>query len=227
MKYGKIVGVVLILILAIVGILYFYSKLNLQPAQPKFSSDDFESTTSNSTPIIASASSTYSYKDYDNVPTEWTIRFDPSGEFQWVNDISHSSAKSIRMSNAGGITADRRINATGLQGKTKILQIWAKSNGLNDGFGFVEVRSRTGDKKTLLLKRSGKIIGSNDWTAIKLKIAIPKDAEYIFIKLGLFNKLENPDLYESMPVLFDNRDKLNEELPSESIWFDDLRLLNK
>ncbi len=131
------------------------------------------------------------------------------------------------MSNAGGITADRRINATGLQGKTKILQIWAKSNGLNDGFGFVEVRSRTGDKKTLLLKRSGKIIGSNDWTAIKLKIAIPKDAEYIFIKLGLFNKLENPDLYESMPVLFDNRDKLNEELPSESIWFDDLRLLNK
>ena len=69
-----------------------------------------------------------------------------------------------------------------------------------------------------------KITGSNDWRSVRLQFEVPADVINIFIRLNLPSIRENPELYERLSTLVNNPSEVDEKLPTQAVWFDDIRL---
>ena len=225
----KVFGaLVLIIILLGVGVYYYntsFVKKEQLISKPRLFASGFESTPSNSTVINATDDSSYPFEDYNNVPRGWTIVFDSSGKFKWDDGVFHSGSNSIRMSNpAGSIAAVHATNLLATANRDFVFTIWAKSNELKNSFAFVELSYKDSEGNTSILERSKKIIGSNNWDAIDLPFTVPPEVESIRIKLKLVNRNAEPDLYEKLPDLLNGTAKINENLPRNTVWFDDLQL---
>ena len=231
MRYGKILGIALIVILAGIGVFYFStSYVSKQPttiSKPTTTTlfyTGFERGEFNSTIINATSPANYSFKDYNNVPAGWTITFNPTGQFQWSDAVYHSGSKSIRMSNAGGVVATHKVNLNESTSKKFVLNAWSKANNLKNGFGFVEISYIDAENKTIVLKRSARIVDSAGFNEITLRFEIPDKVDSIYIKLKLLNKNDEQSLYEKLPNWQVAFSKPMERLPSGSIWFDELEL---
>ena len=221
MRYEKSLGLLVVAILVGVGIFYFYTPSTEQPASTLFSAD-FEGLDYNSTLISAGSMSSYSHKNYNNIPQRWEIEFEPSGEFKWDDSVSYSGEKSIRLSNPGGIVAREKIRQIDVNNKFT-LTAWVKSNDLKKGFAFAGIEYKDAGDNSVELNRSGKITGSNDWQEIEVHFSAPSDAR-IRIELKLLDRNEKPDLYEKLRTLMDGTAEINGSLPSEAVWFDDVRI---
>ena len=221
MSYGKILGIALIVILIGVVIYYFYTSTQREviTTKPRLFSTSFESALSNSTIINATSASSYSHKDYNNVPKEWVVRFNSSGIFKWDDNVAHTGSKSIRMNKPGNIVVEHKTNLVGAD-RNLTLSAWVKSNDVK-GFAFIEI-GYGDDDNSVVLKRSKKIIGSNNWRGLTERFNVPAEVDSIYIKLKLLNKNEHLELYEKLPTL-NGTDEINEKLPN-AVWFDDLKL---
>lgn len=224
MQYGKILGIALIVILAGFGIYYFYTSSAEREtviSKPKLFATSFESTPSESTIINATSVSSYSHKEYNNVPDGWVVRFNSSGIFKWDDNVANTGLKSIRMNKPGNIVVEHTTNLVGAD-RNLTLIAWVKSNDLDKGFAFIEI-GYGDDDNSVVLKRSKKIIGSNNWDNVKVPFNVPAEVDSIYIKLKLLNKNEHLELYEKLPTL-NGTVETNEKLPRNAVWFDDVKL---
>lgn len=227
MRYGKILGLALLVILVGVGIYYFYTSYiekEILTSKAKLFATSFENTPFDSTIINATSTSSYSHEDYNNVPKGWVVTFNSSGIFKWDDNVYNTGLKSIRINDPGNIVVGHKTNLVGSE-RNLNLTVWVKSNGLDKGFAFIEIGHMT-DGNSVVLKRSRKIIGSNNWDEVKLPFEVPAEVDSVHIRLKLLNKNEHPELYEKLPTL-NSTAEINEKLPLESVWFDDLRLINR
>ncbi len=224
--YKKPIFIALIVFsIIIIGAIVFMVTRTKTEESPKLFVDSFERDKFSSELIIAVNNQNYSSEDYLNVPLGWKVMFRPSGEFQWVSDVYQSGNKSIRLSNPGVITAVRQFDVSDLDKRFPfILYVWIKSNNLTNGFGYVDVNYINSTvENPMFLMRTGKIVGSNDWSWIKIPLEIPTDATKLILALKLYTK-DSP-LYGKLPTIYDNT-TYDPALPSETIWFDSIRLMD-
>ena len=186
--------------------------------------DSFESTLINSTAIHATSNSTFSGRDYNNIPAGWVIRFFTPSEFKWDDNVYRSGKSSIRMNNPGDISASKRVNLDTISNRNLTLTSWVRSNVLTRGFAFIQIDYTNQENKRVILRRSLKITGSNDWRSVRLQFEVPADVINIFIRLNLPSIRENPELYERLSTLVNNPSEVDEKLPTQAVWFDDIRL---
>ena len=221
MAYWRIGRVVLIFLLIGLGAYYFtYSKPLTTSAlfRTSFESGEF-------TPgmINASRPSSYSFTDSKIVPPGWVINFNTSGVFEWTESPARSGSKSIKMSNPEAtVVATYKINLRGVETKNFTLSVWVKSNALEKSFAFVDV-TYVDSNKIVVLERSKKVIGSNDWQEINLLFNVPEGVGNLFINLKLLNKNRFPLLYDTLSILA-NTAEINKKATSETVWFDDVEL---
>ena len=204
----------------------FYPKNQItvekQNTKGQFFGDGFESGFYNSTPLVGIENSTYSFNEYSNIPENWIVHFGSSGEFQWVNDTYYQGSRSVMMSDPGEIGLQRSITIPQFNIRSPHhLTAWVKSNGVENGFAFVEL-GYINNGNYQLIKRSGKVVESVNWHQLGLSFNIPNDAEKLVITLKFLNK--NHTLYNKLPNAFPNSFVYNSKIQNETVWFDFVRL---